>query len=93
MKHQDTPPHVVMYSTRFCPYCVRARMLLDAKGVPYEDIRVDFDSGLRAEMERRSGRTSVPQIFIGDSHIGGCDDMYALEREGRLDALLGLATE
>ena len=93
MKQQDTPPRVVMYSTRFCPYCIRARMLLDAKGVPYQDIRVDYDRELRAEMERRSGRSSVPQIFIGDTHVGGCDDMYALEREGRLDALLGLATD
>lgn len=77
-----------MYSTRFCPYCVRARMLLESKGVQYVDIRVDQQPDLRAEMVRRSGRTSVPQIFIDDLHVGGCDDMYALEQQGRLDPLL-----
>lgn len=77
-----------MYSTGFCPYCVRARMLLERKGVAYTDVRVDLDPGLRTEMIERSGRTSVPQIFIGDFHVGGCDDMYALENQGRLDPLL-----
>jgi len=78
-----------MYSTGFCPYCVRARMLLERKGVIYNDIRVDLEPALRAEMiQRSSGRTSVPQIFIGDFHVGGCDDMYALEQQGRLDPLL-----
>ena len=82
-------PTVVMYSTGFCPYCVRARMLLERKGVIYNDIRVDLEPALRAEMiQRSSGRTSVPQIFIGDFHVGGCDDMYALEQQGRLDPLL-----
>lgn len=81
-------PAVIMYSTGFCPYCVRARMLLDRKGVTYTDIRVDLEPGLRAEMIQRSGRTSVPQIFIDDFHVGGCDDMYALEQQGRLDPLL-----
>ncbi len=79
---------VLMYSTGFCPYCVRARLLLERKGVNYQDIRVDLEPALRAEMIQRSGRTSVPQIFIGEVHVGGCDDMYALEREGRLDPLL-----
>ena len=81
-------PTVVMYSTGFCPYCVRARMLLDRKSVIYTDIRVDLEPALRAEMIQRSGRTSVPQIFIDDFHVGGCDDMYALEQQGRLDPLL-----
>ncbi|HWS03050.1 MAG TPA: glutaredoxin 3 [Gammaproteobacteria bacterium] len=81
-------PAVVMYSTGFCPYCVRARMLLDRKSVIYTDIRVDLEPALRAEMIQRSGRTSVPQIFIDDFHVGGCDDMYALEQQGRLDPLL-----
>jgi glutaredoxin 3 len=81
-------PTVVMYSTGFCPYCVRARMLLDHKRVIYTAIRVDLEPELRAEMIQRSGRTSVPQIFIDDFHVGGCDDMYALERQGRLDPLL-----
>ena len=77
-----------MYSTGFCPYCVRARMLLERKGVAYTDVRVDLEPALRAEMIERSGRTSVPQIFIDDFHVGGCDDMYALENQGRLDPLL-----
>ena len=77
-----------MYSTGFCPYCVRARMLLERKGVAYTDVRVDLEPTLRAEMIERSGRTSVPQIFIDDFHVGGCDDMYALENQGRLDPLL-----
>lgn len=78
-----------MYSTGFCPYCVRARMLLDRKGVAYTDIRVDLQPELRTEMIQRSGgRTSVPQIFIDSFHVGGCDDMYALEHQGRLDTLL-----
>ena len=77
-----------MYSTAFCPYCIRARALLDSKGVSYRDIRIDIESQFRAEMEQKSGRTSVPQIFVGDTHIGGFDDMYALERRGTLDGLL-----
>jgi glutaredoxin 3 len=84
-------PEVVMYSTGFCPYCVRARMLLERKGVTYTDIRVDLEPALRAEMVERSGRTSVPQIFIDELHVGGCDDMYALEHQGRLDPLLSVS--
>lgn len=80
-----------MYSTGFCPYCVRARMLLERKGVAYTDIRVDLEPALRAEMIERSGRTSVPQIFIDNFHVGGCDDMYALEHQGRLDPLLAVS--
>lgn len=82
-------PDVVMYSTGFCPYCVRARMLLERKGIDYRDIRIDLEPARRSEMiERSGGRTSVPQIFIDDFHVGGCDDMYALEQQGRLDPLL-----
>lgn len=81
-----------MYSTRFCPYCVRARMLLEKKGVEFTDIRVDSEPHLRHEMTSRAhGRTSVPQIFIDDEHVGGCDDLYELEFEGQLDKKLGLA--
>jgi glutaredoxin 3 len=80
--------HVVVYATRFCGYCSRARQLLDRKGVRYEEIPVDREPARRDEMVRRSGRRSVPQIFIGDRHVGGCDDLYALEREGKLDELL-----
>ncbi len=83
-------PDVVMYSTKFCPYCVRARMLLDNKNVPYTDIRIDEHPERRAEMEQRAQRTSVPQIFIDDEHVGGCDDLFALEAAGELDRKLGL---
>lgn len=81
-----------MYSTRFCPYCVRARMLLEKKGVKYSDIRVDQERHLREEMiTRAGGASSVPQIFIDEEHVGGCDDLYELEFEGQLDQKLGLA--
>ena len=83
-------PNVVVYGTKFCPYCVRAKMLLEKKGVEFNDIRVDMQPELRTEMMERSGRTSVPQIFIDDEHIGGCDDLYALEAAGGLDEKLGL---
>lgn len=84
--------NVVMYTTAWCPYCVRARRLLDAKGIQYTDIRVDAEPERRAEMEARAnGRTSVPQIFIDDLHVGGFDDMAELDVEGRLDPLLGLS--
>ena len=79
---------VVLYTTSFCPYCIRAKQLLDSKQVAYEERSVDGDRHLRAEMSMRAGRTSVPQIWIGDTHVGGCDDLYALERKGKLDALL-----
>lgn len=81
---------VLVYSTRQCPFCTRAIDLLEAKQVGFTEIRIDQDTDKRSEMEARSGRTSVPQIFIGDFHVGGCDDMYVLESEGKLDGLLGL---
>lgn len=79
---------VTLYTTRFCPYCIQARNLLDAKSVTYTDISVDNTPSLRAEMMQRSGRRTVPQIWIGEQHVGGFDDMWALERQGRLDELL-----
>ncbi|WP_455201432.1 glutaredoxin 3 [Kaarinaea lacus] len=81
---------IEIYSTEFCPYCTRARMLLDSKGVSYIEFRVDQDLNLRDEMERRSNRTSVPQIFIGNRHIGGFDDLAELEFGEELDGILGL---
>ncbi len=81
---------VIMYSTKFCPYCVRARMLLESKGVDYTDIRVDVERERYSEMIELAGRSSVPQIFIDDDHVGGCDDLYALENQGQLDQKLGL---
>lgn len=78
-----------MYATEWCPYCRRAEQLLKAKGVAeFEKIRVDLAPERRDEMMQRSGRRTVPQIWIGDQHIGGYDDMAALDRAGKLDALL-----
>ena len=82
---------VEMYTTMFCPYCARARALLDRKGVAYSEIDIIEEPRRRDEMIRRAhGRTTVPQIFIDGEHIGGCDDMLALDRAGLLDAKLGL---
>ena len=80
---------VEVYSKTFCPYCIRAQHLLDSKGVDYEVYVIGFGGPKRDEMiQRARGRTTVPQIFIDDRHIGGCDDLMALERAGQLDALL-----
>jgi glutaredoxin 3 len=79
---------IIMYSTDWCGYCARARRLLDAKGQKYEEIDIDIVAGARAEMQQKSGRSTIPQIFINDQHIGGADDLYALEADGRLDPLL-----
>jgi len=80
---------VLMYCTSVCPYCVAAERLLQRKGVQeIEKVRVDLDPQRRAEMVQRCGRRTVPQIWIGDRHVGGCDDLHALDREGELDALL-----
>jgi glutaredoxin 3 len=85
----STPqPKVVIYSTGWCPYCSRAKQLLESKGVDFEEIDVDARPEARAEMMTRSGRRSVPQIFIGATHVGGCDDLHELEASGRLDTLL-----
>ena len=80
---------VVMYTTDWCPYCERARKLLAAKNVSIEEIDVGSGADKRAEMQTRSGRRTVPQIFIGDHHVGGSDDLLALEQTGKLDGLLG----
>jgi glutaredoxin 3 len=82
-------PAVVMYTTSWCPYCERARKLLATKNVPIEEIDVESAPAKRAEMQTRSGRRTVPQIFIGDHHVGGSDDLLALEKAGKLDGLLG----
>jgi len=79
---------VTIYTTRWCPYCIRAKSLLNSKGQSFAEIRVDGNAAARREMASRAGRTSVPQIWIGDTHIGGCDELYGLERAGRLDPLL-----
>ena len=83
---------VKIYSTDWCPYCQRAKALLKQRGVDsMEEIRLDVDPSLRADMIRLTGRYTVPQIFIGDTHVGGCDDLIALDRAGRLEPLLAAA--
>lgn len=84
-------PRIVVYGTETCPYCTAARMLLKKKGLDYEDILVSRDHEKRAEMERLSGGHTVPQIFINDEPVGGFDDLYALDKEGRLDEMLEAA--
>jgi glutaredoxin 3 len=79
---------VRMYTTRICPFCVMAKRLLQSKGVSYQEIRVDEDPGVRQEMMRVTGRRTVPQIFVGETHVGGFDDLSALEHAGKLDPLL-----
>ena len=81
-------PKVLMYVTDWCPYCERARSLLAGKGVAVEEIDVEAVPGAREEMRARSGRDTVPQIFIGETHVGGSDDLQALDEDGRLDPLL-----
>lgn len=81
-------PNVVIYTSSWCPFCIRAKSLLDRKGVAYEEISVDGKPALRSEMASKAGRTSVPQIWIGEAHVGGCDELHALERAGRLDPML-----
>lgn len=81
--------NVTMYTTAVCPYCIRAERLLDSKGVKAIDkIRVDLDPNQRQLMMQKTGRRTVPQIYIGDTHVGGFDDLYALDQQGRLDPLL-----
>ena len=81
---------VIMYATRFCPYCMRARRLLKSKNVEFEEIRVGSGNSLWKEMEEKSGRNTVPQIFINDESVGGYDDIALLNQQGELDAKLGL---
>jgi glutaredoxin 3 len=83
-----TQPSIVMYMTGWCPYCQRAGALLTQKKLAFNQINVDDDAKSRQEMTTRSGRRSVPQIFIGEKHIGGCDDLFALDGSGELDRLL-----
>jgi glutaredoxin 3 len=80
--------HVVIYLTQTCPFCTMAKRLLDAKGVEYQTIDVGGDRQLWADMEAKTGRNTVPQIFIGDHHVGGFDDLSAADKRGELDALL-----
>lgn len=83
-------PKILMYSTPFCPYCIRAKSLFNRKGVEFEEIDVGGNMSLWQEMEEKTGRNTVPQIYIGDYHVGGYDDMAALEHTGKLNELLGV---
>ena len=84
-------PEILIYTTNICPYCVMAKRLLDKKGVSYTEINVETQTGLREEMMRKTKRRTVPQIYIGDIHVGGFDDLYALEQQKKLDTILGFA--
>ncbi len=81
-------PDILIYTTAICPYCVMAKRLLDKKGVTYKEINVDSAPGLREELMQKTKRRTVPQIYIGDFHVGGFDDLHALEQQKKLDALL-----
>jgi glutaredoxin 3 len=83
-----TQPVVTVYVSDWCPYCQRAKSLLQKKQVVFGEINVDDDENFRAEMIARSNRRTVPQIFIGDKHVGGCDELYALDGSGELDRLI-----
>ena len=88
-KQEQTVVPVKIFSSDFCPYCARAKALLQARGVnDYEEIKVDGQPSVRAHMTQLTGRTSVPQIFIGGTHVGGCDDLHALDAQGGLVPLL-----
>jgi glutaredoxin 3 len=86
----STTPRIVIYGSESCGYCGAARMLLKKKGADYEDLVVSKDPALREEMQQRSGRRSVPQIFIDDRAIGGFEELYALDKSGELDRILGI---
>jgi glutaredoxin 3 len=88
--NSGTGVKVIMYATGWCPYCRRAESLLRDKGVVFDWIDVEDHPGRREEMMRLSGRRTVPQIWIGEQHVGGCDDLFALEQSGRLDAMLSV---
>jgi glutaredoxin 3 len=88
MAREGVVPKITIYTTSLCPYCYRAKRLLTQKAVAFEEIDVSGNAKLRRELAERTGRTTVPQIWIGDRHIGGSDDLHALDRAGELDSLL-----
>ncbi len=79
---------VTIYTTSYCPYCVKAKDLLKRKGASYTEVSAEDDEVREAMIVKAGGRRTVPQIFIGETHVGGCDDLYALDKEGKLDAIL-----
>jgi len=84
----SSPPGITIYSSAICPYCVAAKNFLKSKGLAWTEVRIDTDPAQREAMVQKTRRTSVPQIFIGDTHVGGYDDMMALHRAGKLEPLL-----
>lgn len=84
-------PEILIYTTNICPYCMMAKRLLDKKGLTYTEINVDAELGLREEMMLKTNRRTVPQIYIGDYHVGGFDELHALDQQKKLDALLTAA--
>lgn len=88
MSNPSSAPRITMYTTAVCPYCVAAKNFLKSKGREWTEVRVDLDPAERQKMVTLAQRTSVPQIFVGDTHVGGYDDMIALHREGKLEPLL-----
>ncbi|MEL6160370.1 MAG: glutaredoxin 3 [Cyanobacteria bacterium J06623_5] len=84
-------PNIEIYTWSRCPFCIRAKALLNRKGAEYTEYCIDGDENARSKMAERAGKRSVPQIFINDQHIGGCDDIHALDRQGKLDSLLAAA--
>lgn len=91
MSDNHNMPDIVVYTAAFCGYCAGAKNLLGKKGVEFIEIRIDKEAGKREEMEQRAQRDSVPQIFIGDRHIGGFDDLVSLDMDDELDSLLGIS--
>lgn len=81
-------PEILIYTSNLCPYCIMAKRLLDKKGARYTELNVDSQPGLREEMMRKTRRRTVPQIYIGEHHVGGFDDLYTLEQQKKLDAML-----
>lgn len=88
-----TQPVITLYSTAICPYCVAAKNFLKSKGLQWQEVRIDTDPVQRERMQQRTRRTSVPQIFVGDTHVGGYDDMMALHRAGKFEPLLQPAAD
>ena len=86
--HASTPAPITIYSTAICPYCVAAKNFLKSKGLTWTEVRIDTDPAEREKMVAKTRRTSVPQIFVGDTHVGGYDDLMALHRAGKLEPLL-----
>ncbi|MGR9088646.1 MAG: glutaredoxin 3 [Gammaproteobacteria bacterium] len=86
-------PEVLIYTTKICPYCIMAKRLLDNKKVRYTEISVESDPGVREEMMRKTRRRTVPQIYVGDLHVGGFEELYAMDQLKKLDSLLGLERE